>query len=78
MSPLSNAYSRRAERRADHFALEATGKREPFISAMEKLSETNLADPEPHPVIEFLLYDHPAIGKRIQAARAFAGEVGRG
>ena len=68
LSPASNAFSRRAERRADQFALEATGAKNAFISAMQKLRDLNLADPDPHPVIEFLLYDHPAIGKRIQMA----------
>jgi len=72
VSPASNAYSRHAERRADQFALEHTGNRQAFISAMEKLSETNLADPNPHPIIEFLLYDHPAIQKRIEFAKKFA------
>ena len=72
IGPAANALSRWAERRADLFALEATASRTPFISAMRKLSETNLADPNPHPLIEFLLYDHPAIGKRIQMAERFA------
>jgi len=72
LSPLSNAFSRWAERRADQFALEATNNVDAFISTMRKLGDQNLADPEPHPVIEFLLYDHPAIGKRIQSAQKFS------
>lgn len=68
MSPAGNAFSRRAEGRADQFALEATQDRASFISAMQKLSGLNLADPAPHPIIEFLLYDHPSIGKRIRMA----------
>lgn len=75
-SPLTNAFSRRAERRADLFALEATDKRAAFVSALQKLGETNLADPEPHPVIEFLLYDHPALGKRIAQVRHYRQKVG--
>ncbi len=71
LSPARNAFSRFAERRADQFALEAIRDRSAFISAMEKLSDLNLADPNPHPVIEFLLYDHPAIGKRIQMAQRY-------
>ncbi|MBI4368427.1 MAG: M48 family metallopeptidase [Candidatus Omnitrophica bacterium] len=74
VSPASNAFSRRAERRADQFALENTGEKSAFISAMQKLRDLNLADPDPHPVIEFLLYDHPAIGKRIQMAEQFKPE----
>ncbi len=72
IGPASNAYSRHAERRADQFALENTRNKQAFISAMEKLSETNLADPDPHPIIEFLLYDHPAIQKRIDFAKQYA------
>lgn len=71
LSPLTNAFSRRVERHADLFALTATHDAASFISAMKKLSELNLADPEPHPLIEFLLYDHPAGAKRIQMAEAF-------
>ncbi len=70
--PLANALSRYAERRADWFALEATRNKGAFISAMTKLSEMNLADPEPNPVVEFLFYDHPSIGKRLKMAEQYA------
>jgi len=66
--PLANGFSRHVEFRADRFALEANKNKNAFISAMQKLSLMNLADPEPHPVIEFLFYDHPPIGKRIRVA----------
>jgi len=69
--PLGSAFSRHAERRADLFALKALGDKTAFISAMNKLGEMNLADPEPHPLIEFLFYDHPAIGKRIKMAEEY-------
>ncbi len=69
--PFSNWISRRHEREADAFALEATGKSEAFISAFEKLGRQNLADPEPNPWIERLLYSHPSISKRIAFARNF-------
>ena len=72
VSPLGNFFSRYVEKQADLFALRATRDQDAFISAMEKLSQMNLADPSPHPLIEFLLYDHPAIGKRIALAQKFA------
>lgn len=75
MSPLTCAFSRRAERRADLFALKSTGRREAFISALRKLGEMNLADLDPHPLIEFLLYDHPAIGKRIKEAQNYTTQL---
>ncbi len=71
ISPFVNAFSRSLENRADRFALQATQNKDAFISAMEKLSETNLSDPNPHWLIEFLLYDHPSIQKRIKLAHEF-------
>jgi hypothetical protein len=38
---------------------------------MRKLSDLNLVNPNPHPLIEFFLYDHPAIAKRIRMAEQF-------
>ena len=70
--PLANYISRQHERRADSFALTRTDKPLSFISAMEKLAELNLADPQPHPLVEFLFYSHPAINKRIKIAQNFA------
>ncbi|MBI3999304.1 MAG: M48 family metallopeptidase [Candidatus Omnitrophica bacterium] len=71
ISPAASAFSRFAERRADQFALKALRDKSSFISAMQKLSDLNLADPNPNPVVEFLLYDHPAIGKRVQMAEHY-------
>ena len=65
-SPLGNILSRRHERQADAYAVRKTGKKEQFVSALGKLASMNLADPEPHPVVEFLFYSHPSIGKRIR------------
>lgn len=67
--PFENAYSRKHEFEADDFAYEKTQYRSACIPLMEKLGSQNLADPDPHPLIEFLLYDHPSIGKRIQHFR---------
>ena len=39
---------------------------------MTRLAEMNLADPDPHPFIEWYFYDHPAIRKRIALADEFA------
>jgi len=70
--PLSNGYSRAIEYQADEYALQATQKIEPFKSAMTRLANQNLAEIEPSPVIEFLLHDHPSIGKRLKHADEFA------
>jgi Zn-dependent protease with chaperone function len=38
---------------------------------MQKLSYMNLSDPNPSPIIEFLLYDHPPVSKRIKFAEEY-------
>jgi STE24 endopeptidase len=65
-SPLGNVMSRRHEREADAYAIQKTRKNEAFTSALRKLASLNMADAEPHPLVEFLFYSHPSIGKRIR------------
>lgn len=74
--PLANGWSRRVERLADDFALRATRDPAPFIGAMERLAELNLAERDPHPLKELLLYSHPSIGRRIARARSLAWTAG--
>jgi STE24 endopeptidase len=73
--PLSNGYSRRVEYQADEYALQATGKVDAFKGAMTRMANQNLAEVEPSPIIEFLLHDHPAVGKRLRHADEFAGRA---
>ncbi|MFQ5885958.1 MAG: M48 family metallopeptidase, partial [Anaerolineae bacterium] len=70
-TPLANLYSRSREWAADQYALEMTRDPEAFISVMAKLANQNLAEVEPGPWVEFLLYSHPAIGKRIKQGKEF-------
>jgi STE24 endopeptidase len=70
--PLSNAFSRWRERRADEYALQATGMSQAFASAMTRLANQNLADADPEPWVEFLLLSHPALSKRIAMAKGYA------
>jgi STE24 endopeptidase len=69
--PIGPAFSRHMERQSDKFALDMTYNREAFISTMDKLAYINLADPNPSPIIEFLLYDHPPISKRVKFAEEY-------
>jgi STE24 endopeptidase len=69
--PIGPAFSRVMERQADKFALDMTHNKEAFISAMNKLGYINLSDPNPSPIIEFLLYDHPPVSKRIKFAEEY-------
>lgn len=73
--PLGNAFSRWREGMADGYALESTRNAPAFIGAMEKLADQNLGELEPERWVEWLLYDHPPIGKRIQRGREFADVV---
>lgn len=74
--PLTNGYSRYVEHQADVYALTSTRKVGAFISAMTRLANQNLAEFTPSPVVEFLLYSHPSIGRRIAFARSFAQQNG--
>ncbi len=70
--PLGNAYARWRERRADEYALKMTGNGAAFASALTRLANQNLAEADPEPWVEFLLYSHPALGKRISRARSWS------
>lgn len=75
--PIANALSRSHERRADRYALDATGQPEAFISAMKRLSQQNLAEDRPSRVVQWLFYSHPPIRDRIEAARRWRPASGR-
>lgn len=69
--PLGNAYSRRREVRADEYALKVTGKGGAYASALTRLANQNLAEADPEPWVESLLYSHPALSKRIAMAENY-------
>ncbi len=66
--PLENGFSRWRERRADEYALYLTHNGTAFASALRRLANQNLAEAEPEAWVEWLLYSHPALGKRIAMA----------
>ena len=67
--PLDNALSRWRERKADEYALHATGKREAFASAFTRLANQNLGEVDPEGWVVFLFYSHPPLGERIVRAQ---------
>lgn len=69
--PAANAFSRWRERRADEYSLQVTGHADAFASAMARLADQNLSDADPEPWVEFLLYSHPALSKRIKMAQSY-------
>jgi len=66
--PALNAYSRYNEWQADRYCWKAVPSVAPFISAMNKLSDQNLAERNPSRVVEVLFHSHPPIAKRVKAA----------
>jgi STE24 endopeptidase len=70
--PLLNAYSRFNERQADRYAFCSIATVAPFISAMNKLAEQNLAERAPSQLVEWFFHSHPAISRRVAAAEAWA------
>ena len=70
--PWLNAYSRFNERQADRYAFRSISTVAPFISAMNKLADQNLAERSPSKWVEWLFHSHPAISRRVAAAQAWA------
>lgn len=70
LTPLGNMLSRKYEYEADEYAINVTNKPGAFISTLEKLTEQNLGDKEPHPFVEWFFYSHPSIVKRINFIKA--------
>ena len=73
LMPALNAFSRFNERQADRYAFRSIASVEPFISSMNKLAGQNLAERTPSKWVEWLFHSHPAISKRVEAAKAWAG-----
>ena len=73
-TPLTNAWSRWRERLADRYAVKATGKPQAFTSALVRLADQNLSEADPPRWVEWLLYSHPPLGKRIAAVQATTRE----
>jgi STE24 endopeptidase len=47
-------------------------KGQAYASALTRLANQNLAEVDPEPWVEFLLYSHPALGKRIEMAEKYS------
>lgn len=71
MLPIVNGLSRLQERAADRYALTTTGNTEAFVTAMKRLSQQNLAEEYPSPIVRWIFYSHPPIRERIEFARSF-------
>jgi Zn-dependent protease with chaperone function len=71
--PAGSAFSRYFEHQADVFGQEAihgivADPQKTAVAAFNKLGESWLEDPNPNPLIEFWLYDHPSVQHRAEFA----------
>jgi len=76
-TPLSNMLSRKYEYEADQYAVSITNKPAAFIATLEKLTEQNLADKDPHPFVEWFFYSHPSIRNRIAGIKKYYSDNGQ-
>jgi Zn-dependent protease with chaperone function len=67
----SNFYSRSMEREADLYSLQLTQNPQAFISMLQKITDQNLDEENPYPLIEKLMYDHPSSLSRREMAEHF-------
>lgn len=72
LSPAQNALSRFFEHQCDRYALDRTRNTSAYRSAFTKLARLNKSDPDPHPLVVWLFYDHPAIRARLRTAESAA------
>ncbi|MCI0680552.1 MAG: M48 family metallopeptidase [Gemmataceae bacterium] len=70
LAPAHNALSRLFERQCDRYALARTCNPAAYRGAFTKLARLNKSDPDPHPAVVWLFYDHPAIRERLRLADA--------
>lgn len=71
VGPVASTYSRSHEHEADQYGLEVThgltaDSGQVAAQAFNVLGDVDLADPDPSPLLIFLVYDHPAIPDRIK------------
>ncbi len=71
-APVRNSVSRYMEHSCDVYGMDMSGvSAETAATSFDKLSVFNLSDPDPHPLIEFWFYSHPALKKRIEFVREY-------
>lgn len=71
IQPVASGVSRHFERQADAFALKSLDARgvdrAVGVRSFQRMAGRNLSDPDPPAWIEWWLYSHPSIGRRIRA-----------
>lgn len=72
---LMKILSRKNEFEADNYAVSTTNLFNEFISALKKLSKSNLSNLTPHKLNVFLNYSHPPVLERINNIKRIRGSV---
>ena len=76
LEPVDNAISRHFEHQADVYGQEAihglvADPQKTAVASFQALGEAWLEDPNPNPVIEFWLYNHPSVKNRANFAAQY-------
>jgi STE24 endopeptidase len=75
VSPLANWFSRRNEYQADAYALQLYGHPTALADALIGLSEKNLSNLFPHPLVVVFRYSHPPLVRRVSVIRERAAGI---
>lgn len=74
--PITNTHSRWRESNADKFALIHLNKPEAQVSTEKRLADTTLSTLKANPFIEFWLFTHPSVDRRIKMAEEWKKNKG--
>jgi STE24 endopeptidase len=74
--PIQSGYSRSLESAADEFGFRAIDSPAAAPDAFRRMATRNLSDLDPPAFIEWFLYSHPAMGRRIRSAEAYVATHG--
>jgi len=74
-SPLTLAWSRRDERRADRYALTLTGNADALLSVLRRLAALNLAEERYSRAAELFFASHPSFPERVAAIKSWAEQA---
>jgi Zn-dependent protease with chaperone function len=65
LRPVNATISRKYEKAADRYGVKLLGTSKHLVSSLRKLAKQNMADPDPHVLVEWYAYSHPPLNKRI-------------